>query len=353
MREKPLISVIVPCHNSSEFLSNCINSLDGQKYPNLQFVIVDDGSEDNTFSILQEKAKKDSRYLVMKNLGQGVSSARNMGIENASGEYLAFLDSDDIIAPNHLTNLYSILEKNGADISICAYKKVKGTSTYRDVKFNNKKPKKTIIYNQKDGLEQLLAQKRFEFSSWNKLYKRKIIMDNNIRFMVGCRYNEDSLFNYKYIKCSKKIVYTKVATHFYVQRKTSLVHQSFKEYRLDAYKSLNTIVKDTYENYAEIKDYSHAIRACIACELLFFIKTSKYDNQKVIAKMIEFLKEDVKHLKYCKRLRLYRRLLIPLVPFIAKLLLRKRLKNLSDEHVLPAFFNCEYPPAVKDDKVAV
>jgi hypothetical protein len=134
-------------------------------------------------------------------------------------------------------------------------------------------------------------------------------------------------------------VYTTAVTHYYVQTKNSLVRQGFYESRLDAYISLNGIIKDAYENFPEVTDYSHAIRVAMSCDILFFIKLSKYPNSLAIKKIIEYTEEDVKHLKKCKHVARYRRTLIPLVPGAAKLLLCKRLKNDASLFVLPTPFD--------------
>ena len=159
--------------------------------------------------------------------------------------------------------------------------------------------------------------------------------DNKIRFLDGCRYNEDSLFNYKYFKHAKKTVLIHCKTYLYVQRKTSLVHLPFNEYKLDAYFSLNSIVKDAYENLPQVIHYAHAIRVALSCEIIYLIKNSKYDNGAVIKKIIDYIKTDCKHLKFCKRTHRYRRVLIPLVPTVAKLLLYKRTKK--EDYLPPQF----------------
>lgn len=343
MNNNPLISVIVPCRNAEKYLSNCFASLDNQTYKNVQYILVNDGSTDNTEKLLLEHASTNRNYLILNTFGTGVAAARNCGIENSSGEYVTFVDSDDIISPYHVENLFKCLRANDADVAVCSYKKVKDGKNYKEYNFTpppthtEKQYSQIELYDRINAVKQFLAQKKFDYSVWNKLYSSKIIKENNIRFMFGCRYNEDSLFNYKYLKHVDKAVFINFPTHFYVQRKNSLVHLPFNEYRLDAYKSLNAIIKDSEEKHPEFVHYAHAIRACLSCEIIYFIKKSAYSNGKVISKIIEYLQKDAPHLKYCKKLHLYRRLFIPLVPKVSKLLLCKRRKNLSDGFLLPDF----------------
>ena len=123
-----------------------------------------------------------------------------------------------------------------------------------------------------------------------------------------------------------------------MKRRKSLVHQKFNEFKLDAYKSLNNIVKDAHENNNELIHYAHTIRVYLSCEIIFFIKCSKYANGDVIRQIAEYIKNDCKHLKYCNRLHLYRKWLIPLVPLVVKILLCKRLK-LKGNFITPEAFN--------------
>lgn len=345
MENLPLISVVVPCRNAEKFLKNCLTSLDNQTYKNLQIIMVDDSSEDLTYSLLVKHAETHPNYLILKTNGKGVSATRNTGINNAKGEYLAFMDCDDIIAPYHIEYLYNQVKLCNADAGVIDYKRVKENTKYDQIKFKNYKKIKTETFAGLDGLKQYLSQKKFEFSAWNKLYSKKIIDEFNVRFLEGCQYNEDSLFNYKFFVHAKKTVLTHAITYFYVQRKTSLVHLPFNISKLDAFMSLNNIIKDAYENQPEIIHYAHVMRVAITCEMLFYIKFSKfnddktltkYNNGTIINKLIQYAEIDAKHIKYCKETHLYRRLLIPLVPPVAKLLLSKRRKNGGE--LLPQFF---------------
>ena len=339
MKDLPLISVVVPCHNSQRFLSNCLKSLDKQLYQNAEFIMVDDGSSDNTYKILEKHAKTHPKYRIIKTEGVGVSTARNIGIDNAKGEFITFLDSDDMFSPYHLLLMQQQVEKTGADTAVIDYIKVPEGKAYES--YNFEVPERHNVphevFDNKSALEEFLAQLKFEFSVWNKMYSAKILREQNVRFLDGCRYNEDSLFNYKYFKHAQKTVLIHWLTYLYVQRKNSLVHMPFNEYKLDAYFSLNNIIKDAYENRPDIIHYAHSIRVALSCEIIYIIKRSKYKNGAVIRKIIEYIKTDCKHLKYCKRTHRYRRVFIPLVPPVAKLLLCKRRKEKSG--TLPEQFN--------------
>ncbi|MBR2449768.1 MAG: glycosyltransferase [Clostridia bacterium] len=327
MKDLPLISVVVPCHNSQIFLSNCLKSLDAQTYENVEFLMVDDGSTDDTFKILSAHAENNPKYKILQANGAGVSTARNIGIDNAQGEFITFLDSDDMYSPYHLELLQQHVNACGADTAVIDYLKVPEGKAYETFRFAVPEDVPTEEFDNKVALEEFLAQLKFEFSVWNKMYSGNVIREHNVRFLDGCRYNEDSLFNYKYFKHAQKTVLIHWLTYLYVQRKNSLVHMPFNEYKLDAYFSLNNILKDAYENRPDVIHYAHSIRVALSCEIIYIIKRSKYDNGAVIRKIIDYIKTDAKHLKYCKRTHRYRRVLIPLVPPVAKLLLCRRRKS--------------------------
>lgn len=117
----PLISVIVPVYNSEKYLKNCISSIRNQTYDNLEIILVDDGSPDNCPAICDEWEKKDNRIKVIHKKNEGVSSARNAGLDAATGEFIGFVDGDDIIAPNFYEILVAQAEEHKADISACYF----------------------------------------------------------------------------------------------------------------------------------------------------------------------------------------------------------------------------------------
>ncbi len=328
--DEVFVTVIIPCFNAEKHLANTLKSIENQTYKNLQVLLIDDHSLDNTIKIIEDFCERNPSFFLIKNKNKGVSSARNMGLKFATGKYIAFIDSDDIVSPFHIENLVTVAEKHRADLSICAFKKVNEKKDFSKHLFKRPLKDKTSVYDNKEAVTQFLSQKKFEFSVWNKLYRLDIIKNNDLSFIEVCGYNEDSLFNYKYLKNCVLTVYSDYVSYFYVQRKSSLVHGLNVEKKLDAYYSLNNIIKDATNNSIFAIHYAHSIRAALTCEILYYIKKGRYDNPLAINKIIEYITEDVKHLKYCKKVHLYRRLLIPLVPFVAKILLNKRRKKSSN-----------------------
>ena len=118
---KPLISVVVPVYNVEQYLKKCLDSIIKQKYNNLEIIIVNDGSTDNSQKICQEYVKKDKRIKLITQKNQGLSAARNTGIDNAHGKYISFVDSDDYLDLEFINELYNTIIENKSDISACDF----------------------------------------------------------------------------------------------------------------------------------------------------------------------------------------------------------------------------------------
>lgn len=126
MKERPLVSVIVPVYNVEKYLKNCLDSLKAQTYSNLEFILIDDGSQDASSQIADQYAKEDSRFTVIHQANSGLSQARNHGIELAKGEYLTFVDSDDTVTPDYVEFMYELLEAHDfqAKLALCSLNNV-------------------------------------------------------------------------------------------------------------------------------------------------------------------------------------------------------------------------------------
>ena len=133
-KEQPLISVIVPVYKVEKYLPACLDSLLAQTYQNFELLLVDDGSPDKCWEILQQYAAQDARVCIFRKENGGVSSARNFGLEQARGEYICFVDSDDLVLPQYLEWLYDALCSCGTRIAMCRYRGVPGTAENHDGK---------------------------------------------------------------------------------------------------------------------------------------------------------------------------------------------------------------------------
>ena len=211
--ENQLISIIVPVYNVEEYLKQCLDSILDQTYRNWELILVNDGSTDSSGLICQEYAEKDARIRYYEKENGGLSDARNYGIEQAQGEYLTFVDSDDFLDASHLNVLYNALVKNDVDISIANYTNYQtSTATFYLHTFGDYYEK---IYTSEELIDDLsfLERNDLSFSTiWGSLYKKNVF--SFLRFPKGV-IGEDVALIYKMYTQVDKIVYVHKDTYIY------------------------------------------------------------------------------------------------------------------------------------------
>lgn len=226
-KELPLISVIVPVYQVQDYLAECIDSLLVQTYTNLEILLVDDGSTDSSGEICDRYAAKDDRVRVIHQENQGPSVARNAGLDSAEGEYIAFVDSDDVALPDFIEALYALLDKYQADIAACAYIECR-TDEMRGTGKKHCNESEICM-----TAEQMLRQwhgryKKWETVVWNKLYRKGIFdrkRETAVHFPVG-RKLEDVLTSHLMAANAAKIVLTGRKLYVYRIRPNSRAYQS-------------------------------------------------------------------------------------------------------------------------------
>lgn len=245
-----MLSVIVPVFNSSEYLSACIESICAQAYSDLEIILVDDGSTDGSGAICDAVASKDMRIKVIHQANQGLSGARNAGLSRAKGEYVAFVDSDDTIAPQMYYQMMKHVDS--ADIIICGCQKV---AHKEDVKSTSLTPFKTVL-SYDELWEEVFG--KLNNSACNKIYKRSII--GRDFFPVGLLYGEDLLFNLSYIsKCKNGVMLDRQYYHYF-QRVNSITRSSFQPRRF-----LEISAKDKAREFVERYYAPQLTRADLFC----------------------------------------------------------------------------------------
>ena len=258
----PLISVIVPIYNVDKYLTRCINSIVSNTYTNLEILLINDGSTDNSLNICNSFLSKDSRIKIYSKKNGGLSSARNLGIDKSTGKYISFIDSDDYISENFYEYLYNLIQKYNGDVSyITMFKTNNETDLLLKEEFkNNKVDEKIDILNKEEALERFHSF-TYEYCltsvvSVNKLYKKELF--NNIYFPLN-KLHEDEFTTYRAIANANKIIYSNMPLYAYFQRSNSIMNNSFNIKRLDALEAYDNYVSFFKEN----KLYDIASKACI------------------------------------------------------------------------------------------
>lgn len=253
MRKK--ISVIVPVYNIEGYIERCLKSIQKQTYPRFEVIIIDDDSTDNSLLLCQKFAKKYRNFRVISQKNQGLSAARNAGIKQATGDFLAFVDGDDEILPNFLADLMTAAETTGAEIAICGFFEVYPKNT-RIVKTKSRQSM-TVKTGREAVKDLLIFQKNIEIMTWNKLYKKELF--HKVRFPVG-KICEDNLTTYKLLARAKKVVYLDLALYRYFRRNNSITKQTnqlvFCERREEAAEAAVRFFQNSGEAEAEAAKYS-------------------------------------------------------------------------------------------------
>ncbi len=219
MNQNIKVSIIVPVYNTEKYIEKCINSIMNQSYKNIEIVVIDDGSTDDSSSICKKLSKIDSRIIYKKIKNSGVSNARNYGLNISSGDYVSFVDSDDYINTKYIENLIKLVITKKAEIVVCGLTEVNGNlkekiSIYKDMKEKYKE----ITYPL--NIEDYLLT--FEFnSSCSQLISKRIIVDNKIEFNKNIKYGEDMLFSLECYINSKKTYYLKQFDYYYIRNDNS------------------------------------------------------------------------------------------------------------------------------------
>jgi len=265
----PKVSVIVPVYNVEKYIEKCLTSLVNQRLQEIEIIIVNDGSTDNSKLIINkflEKFPNKIKYVEKEN--GGLSDARNFGMPYATGEYIAFLDSDDYIELNMYEDMYKKAKEENSDYVECDF-----IWEYPD----KVKPDIGIEYN---GKKEMLVNARVV--AWNKLIKRSIIEETNLKFTKGVRY-EDVDFFYKLVPHLNKVSFVKKQFIHYIQRDTSIANTQNKKTKdifivlkntIDYYKE-----KNLFETYKEELEYTYA-RLLLCSSLLRIVKIKDKETRK-------------------------------------------------------------------------
>ncbi|HRQ86500.1 MAG TPA: glycosyltransferase, partial [Candidatus Saccharibacteria bacterium] len=288
MKSTPLISVILPIYNVDKYLAECIDSVMDQTYSNLEIILVNDGATDNSLSICKEYQKKDKRIKIVSKKNGGLNLARKSGYEISAGEWITFVDSDDVIDRNYIKYLLNATQEHNTQLSVCGFRNFTTA-----VESNISKPKYLFKTHETVKnmylLDQSPSPQIFMQTAWGKLISRKIMSAVDWDF---CNYktNEDEFMSIFYYAASKEgVVFVDNHLYFYRQRSDSIMDKNQKEYvnyfndkKLTRFDFLNEVFNKRLEKFG--KKYIKEIAFWYT--LHFIISASKdYSNKrKIISK---------------------------------------------------------------------
>lgn len=294
----PVVSIIIPSYNSALMINKCISSIQNQTYRDIEIIIIDDGSTDGSYSVLERLAQSDSRIKLFRQRNQGAGVARNTGVKHATGEYITFVDSDDYLEPQMLEIMLNQIQSSSIDMVICQVRNVSldksGEETFLgDFTFP---VDKTII----SGVEAILMQINFVVpilfnSMCFRLIKRDLFISNNILFPGNFRYAEDSTTSIKSFIHANKIALVNKSLYNYVHNEKS----STTTYSDKKAQDILLYVQETIEaldcNYPFISPNNFVLGMLFPIEKqLVYSENKNYSLRKNLSKQILDLRNKYK-----------------------------------------------------------
>ncbi len=341
-----LISVIVTAYNIGGYIERGVKSVCAQTYRNLEIIVVDDGSTDDTGALCEKLALEDSRIRVIHKENGGPSEARNAGIAIAAGSYIGFVDGDDWTDPDMYERMLGAMREQAADIGICRYRQVHRTYTVDESR------DRVVVFRGQETLQQYVQETReyaIQNAAWNKLYKREIL--TGIDFPTG-RWYEDIMFTTRVLGRSECCVYLDMACYNYIiDREGSIMNEQINARtftdQIPAYYEKTAFLRELgRQDLADLHNYFFYKRL-----LLFYEQLEESDHphrEEYMARLLQIIRQDNacyaaafgrpeadprdwRRMKlflrspawYSRRMRLEKRVIIPLKVKIKKL--KKRL----------------------------
>lgn len=313
----PKISIIIPSYNEEKNISRCLDSVLNQTFTDFEVLCVDDGSSDRTFDIIKSYSEKDSRIIPLKNPEKGVSSARNFGIENSSGDYIGFVDSDDYIQPQMYEFLYKAIMENNCDFSVCRYKK---TNEYYFKKFEYKtnifQPEKFISF---DNMNFTIENELIFSSACTKLISKNLL--KNIKFK-NYKIGEDTVFNSEIYFISNKNIFVDAELYNYFINTQSVTYTQTHS------KKWFDLLKTRFVSYDILKEKNEVLSSFYLERGMKSLLSYRFDldnpasKNKYNKKLKNYFKKYYLSFMKCKSISLKNKIFIPLFflfPFLYKM----------------------------------
>ena len=285
------ISVIIPIYNVEKFLKRCLDSVLHQVDITFEIILVDDGSTDSSAQICDEYAEKypDIKCLHISN--SGPATAKNIGYSQATGNYIAFIDSDDEIKPNMFSTMLQSGYKHDADIVCCNYMQINEDGSYEHTQHTGKE----YVLNQDEALKAILIKDKIYSQCWTKVYKRATIEAYHIRNTDGLKTDEDFIYNIQAFACSKTVCIVDEPLYIYSHRRTSLSKDYFNshisQYINNRILRLDLVEKIIHEHFPHLQEY--CTYHCIFYYNELIGRISRYPqmyNDKRVRKVVSYIK---------------------------------------------------------------
>lgn len=297
-----MVSILVPVYNSEKYLRQCLGSIVNQTYKDLQVVIVDDGSTDNSLAICMEYADRHDFIEIYHQENAGVAAARNALLDKAKGDYTIFIDSDDWLEPDMIEGLLHYTAEHDLDIAICgSVSEYNDNATAVDTSYSS-----PLIDNREEAVKKFILHKELNGSLWNKLVRTSLF--HNLRFAQDIWYGEDALMMWQVLQRVNRIGTVPTAYYHYRMNDASISHQAFGPKKMSGHQVWTTIYADTCRDWPQYKQSARAAFAISDMWLLFYAALDGYPFDKNISQYQRHVRKNIldiaraRHIKVNKKL---------------------------------------------------
>lgn len=296
----PRISVIIPVYNARDYLRRCLDSVLNQDFTDIEVILVDDGSTDESVGICDDYAERDSRITVYHKKNEGASLTRKYGLERAGGEYVTFVDSDDWVANDYLSKLYRLVKHYKVNVSACSNYKVRERSN---------EIKDCIYKSSLLPFDEIMPRFfKYEFwGFWGKIYLKSSL--ENLHFPIATL-SEDYYVMAQLFNKERQIAYTEEPLYFYEYHENSLSHQKLSKRAFEEFDNVKAVYDYTKLSMPEYTDYalSNVVETCVKlCSMYITSSPDKYKREYNDVR--SFLKGHALNILFCKPLNYNVRLL--------------------------------------------
>lgn len=283
-----LISVIIPVYQVVNYLEKCIDSVLKQSYNNLEIILVDDGSTDGGEKVCDQYAEDDKRIKVIHQSNQGPSSARNAGVKVATGDYLFFVDSDDILPSHAIEILHDAMKERQVDIALGKYirfncnRHLSFDKKVIDILSEDHKKQLQKLYIGKEQMKAFFDDSDYPAMVWGKLYRRELF--ENIRFPVGRLYCEDEYTTYKLLDHSKSSIFIPEVVYEYRDNPDGITHRKYNANTIQSFETIDEQVKFVHEKYPECEEAAKCklVFSATRCGLWLLQSRKSFDKDEQI-----------------------------------------------------------------------
>ena len=276
-----MVSFLVPVYNSAPFLKECVQSLTGQTYTDLQIVLINDGSTDGSWDILLELARQDKRIEVYSKANGGVAETRNLLLKKARGEWVLFIDSDDWIEPDTVESLMN--EQAVGNYDIVSYK------------LSGQTGDGTVVYTRQQAVKLFLEHISFRGSLCDKLIRQSLF--DGLSFDATVSYGEDAMMVWQVLQRAEKVCVLDKGFYHYRINPDSISHQSFNGKKFSAYTVWDFIKDDVEKLWPEYKEIARARFACEMTQVLYAAARSRYPHNMSVQLLQEVIRKNGRFIK--------------------------------------------------------